>query len=327
MQLPLPPAPSGAIPESIYLRLSVTAACNLHCAYCRPQSARRPHRLAERLTDGEIVELVALLDGVAPIRKLRLTGGEPLLRAGLGRLIAALRDRLPDAELCMTTNGLLLESCAAALRAAGLGSVNVSLDAADRGRFEKLTGVDGLMRVLGGLDAARGASFDRIKINTVLIESVNGDRLDALVRIAARTGCEIRFVELMPFGEGARLFPRESLSADAALERITNRFEYGRALDPTATAERHEIVVDGETVVIGFITSVSRLFCEGCDRIRIDSAGRLFTCLRSDAGIDLNASLRAHGDDRAKERIAAAIGRKVPPAEFWPARSMAHVGG
>ena len=136
---------------------------------------------------------------------MRLTGGEPLLRPGLRGLITALSGCLPDAELCMTTNGLLLEQNAVALRAAGLDSVNVSLDAAAPERFEKLTGVDGLNRVLGGLDAARAARFDRVKINTELIDSCNGDQLDALIRIAARTGCEIRFVELMPFGEGTRL--------------------------------------------------------------------------------------------------------------------------
>lgn len=327
MQSSVPLAGTGAIPESIYLRLSVTSACNLHCEYCRPDSGSGAIPAAMRLSDEEIVALVALLNGVAPIRKLRLTGGEPLLRGGLHRLIAALRGCVPAAELCMTTNGLLLEQNARSLRAAGLDSVNVSLDAADSERFRKLTRIDGLTRVLAGLDAARGARFDRMKINTVLIESCNGDQLDALIRIAARNGCEIRFVELMPFGEGARLYPRESLSADAALERITSLFEYRHALEPTATAERHEIVVDGKKVAIGFITSVSRLFCEGCDRIRLDSVGRLFTCLRAERGIDVGAMFRAGDADRLKARIAAAMARKVPPAEFWPVRSMAHVGG
>ncbi len=316
-----------AIPESIYVRLSVTSACNLRCQYCRPDPGEGAAPSAERLSDDEIIALVSAMDEVAPIRKLRLTGGEPLLREGLPGLIAALRGRLPSAELCLTTNGMLLARSARALRAAGLNSVNVSLDSADREGFRKMTGTDGLSRVLAGLEAACQARFDRVKMNTVLIDSCNGDQLEALIRIAARSGCEIRFVELMPFGEGARLFPRESISADVALERIKGVFEYRRPLAPTATAERHEIVVDGEPVAIGFITSVSRLFCERCDRIRIDRAGRLFTCLRAESGIELAPDLRAAKSDRLRARLAAAFARKAPPQEFWPERSMVQVGG
>lgn len=310
--------------DSIYLRLSLTSECNLRCRYCRPSSGEHASRESVRiLTDIELLDVVGAVNAVMPIRKLRFTGGEPLLRPNLEELIAAFHRRLPDTDLFLTTNGIILKERAQALKRAGLRSLNISLDTLDEDGFERLTGIRGLWNVLRGIAAARSAGFERLKLNTVLMRSFNFGQLPSLVRLAARHDCEIRFVELMPYGAGADLFASDFLSADEALLMLRESFPYLRREEPSATAKRHVLDVDGKEVTIGFITSVSSPFCEGCDRIRLDSAGRIYPCLRSMEGVELAQAEK--GD--ARERIRRILLEKKTPAISWPKRSMVQMGG
>jgi GTP 3',8-cyclase len=318
--------PDHAQGRPIYLRLSLTDGCNLRCRYCRPAHSV-PADAVPPASDAELLGLLGVLREELTLYKLRLTGGEPLLRPGLPALVARLRAQWPDAHLAMTTNGILLPRRAAALRAAGLESVNLSLDAADAESFRRLSRGGRLDDVLAGLRAARRAGFAPVKINTVLIRSVNGRGLADLVRLAAEAGCEIRFIELMPCGEGAMLPAGEFLSADEALARLSDRFEYLGAAASTATARRHRLRVEGRETVVGFISAVSRPFCDGCDRLRLDCRGRLLGCLRRSESIDLLTPYRAGDREAVRRAVRLALAGKGPPDATWPGRHMVAIGG
>lgn len=282
------------------------------------------------LDDVELIDLVGAIHTAVSIRKLRITGGEPLLRPDLPELIAGLRRRLPAVALCLTTNGTLLGRTAAALRKAGLQRINISLDTADESVFRKLTRSRGLDRVLEGIAAAHDAGFETMKLNTVLLRSCNAADLEGLVRTAAKYDCEIRFVELMPFGEGAALFAREFLPASETLAKLKARFPYLGIRGCSSTAERHSLDVDGRPVTVGFIPSVTRPFCKRCDRLRLDSRGRLYGCLRSRRGAALCAS-QTDGTSFDATSILAGLNRVIHgrgrSGGAWPSRSMALLGG
>jgi cyclic pyranopterin phosphate synthase len=319
---------SGDPPSSLYIRLSLTEGCNLRCRYCRPAeaSSSRPGQ-DESLSDAELLSLVARVNEAIPIRKIRFTGGEPLLKPGVERLIAAYRQLLPRAKLCLTTNGTRLKNRAAALKQAGIKYLNISLDTLTEQAFQEVARKPGLKDVMAGIAAARHAGFERLKLNTVLLRTRNKDQVEELVRLAARFGCEIRFVELMPFGQGAHLFEQEFFSAGEALERLQNRLPLIRTEQPSDTAKRYRFDVDGREVVVGFITPVSHPFCSSCDRIRLDSFGRMFFCLRSEEGIDLAKPLRKSDTIALVTRIRRMVAQGERPRLNWPRRSMVHLGG
>jgi GTP 3',8-cyclase len=312
---------------SIYLRLSVTPECNLRCRYCRPGRSTAEGPRASLLNDDELVALVSSIDRVRPIRKLRFTGGEPLLKPDLPDLVARFGRLLPGAEFCLTTNGVLLKEKARAIRRAGVTALNVSLDTTDDEVFRRLTRTGGLRRVIDGIEAARAARFSRLKLNSVLLRSFNSHQISSLVGIAARNECEIRFVELMPIGQGATLFDREFLSAEEALEKMKGLYSYRGPRSPSATAQRHLFEVEGREVTIGFITSVSHPFCRGCDRIRLDSAGRIYSCLRDERGDALVQLMRAGKEEELKERIACSLVGGRGMEKNWPERQMVQLGG
>lgn len=314
----------------MYLRLSLTERCNLRCAYCAPAGCARPRGSAE-LSDDEVLALVAQIHRAAGLSKVRLTGGEPLLRRGAVELLGRLRALLPEATLALTTNGTLLERHAAELSRYGLDALNISLDTPDPEEFFRLTGGGDLARVARGVAAARQAlQLSKFKLNTVLLRSRNLHRLAELVRLARRWGCEPRFIELMPFGAGAPLFLEEYVSADEALSHLSAAFPL---LSPPAdgagsgAARRLRLEVDGEPLSVGLISAVSHPFCSRCDRLRLDARGRLFSCLRSTRGEDLALLLRRGEEEELWRRVRALVAGKRLPAEFWPARSMASIGG
>lgn len=329
----IPNSPTSLRP--IYLRLSITSKCNLRCQYCRPHvrtDAESEGRCvsgndSKALTDQELVRLVSLISEVAPIYKLRLTGGEPLLRDHVSNLVRSFRRMLPEAELCMTTNGMRLKDRIEDLKAAGIESLNISLDTTKPDRFYTISRHRNLTRIIEGIETAHLAGFKKLKLNTVLMRKYNADHLSDLIRLAARNRCEIRFVELMPFGQGAHLFDEQFISADEALASIRSEFEYIAPLAASATARRHKIRVDGQEVKIGFITGMSELFCHRCDRIRLDSFGQAFSCLRSEQGVDLGALLRRNDFDTLRDTIRNAIAGKSLPQKHWPERSMVLLGG
>ncbi|MSQ42457.1 MAG: GTP 3',8-cyclase MoaA [Dehalococcoidia bacterium] len=284
------------------LRLSVTDRCNLRCRYCMPQEvfgadfAFLPR--ADLLTFEEITRLAGLF-AARGVRKLRLTGGEPTLRADLPALVAMLR-AIPDVEIAMTTNGTLLKSLAAPLARAGLDRVTVSLDSLDDAVFRQMNDMDfPVALVLEGIDAAAAAGLGPVKINAVVRRGVNDHTLVALARRFRGTPHVVRFIEFMDVGttNGWRL--DEVVPAADLVRQIDAAFplEPVEANYPGEVARRYRYC-DGAGE-IGFITSVTQPFCGTCTRARLSAEGRLYTCLFAVAGTDLRGALRSGAGDAA----------------------------
>lgn len=315
------------MPRSLYLRLSVTDHCNLRCRYCRPahDPSGRPAPFAA--SDAELLEIIRLIRGEYPVHKIRVTGGEPLLHKDVPQLVARLHAEMPQAELALSTNGLLLAPIAGELRRAGIQSINISIDTLDVAAFRRLTRGGNVKTVLDGIAAARAVGFAKIRLNAVLMRHVNGSRLDELVSLAAQFDCEIRFIELMPYGEGAAIYDEEFFSGDEALESLQQSFEYLGPAPDSATAARYRFCVAGRERTVGFITTVSHPFCDRCDRLRLDSHGRIYACMRTPVGVDLLGPLRAGRIDVLRQRIRQETPNKTIPQGVWPGHSLVTIGG
>ena len=263
-----------------YLRLSVTDRCNCRCAYCMPAGGVPMLGHADILSFEELAA-VARAAAELGVRKVRLTGGEPLARRGvvdLVRMVAA----VPGVdEVAMTTNATLLAPVAGALREAGLSRLNVSLDTLRPDRYAKITRCGRLEDALAGLAAAREAGFSRTKVNCVLMGGVNDDEVADLAGLARNEAVDVRFIELMPIGPAAG-WPRASfVAADAVLDALPGLELLGR--DGVAELYR----MPGWAGRVGLIRPMSHKFCDGCSRIRVTADGKLKPCLHSAAEIDL----------------------------------------
>ncbi|WP_206861096.1 GTP 3',8-cyclase MoaA [Lysobacter changpingensis] len=288
------------------LRLSVIEACNFRCPYCMPADRVADDYGFDSATRLSFDEIETLVRGFAQlgVHKLRLTGGEPLLRKGLPQLIERLA-RIPGLDdIALTTNGSLLASQARALREAGLGRITVSLDAMDPARFRDMTGGRGeLADVLAGLEAARAAGFESIKINCVVERGINDDQVLPLVSHFRGTGHVVRFIEFMDVGT-CNDWSRERVVPSAELrDRIAARWPL-RALEANYRGEvaSRYAFEDGQGEV-GFVSSVSEPFCGDCHRARVSADGRLYTCLFAGDGQDLRPAL-SQGVDALRDRVA-----------------------
>lgn len=310
-----------------YLRLSVTDRCDLRCVYCMPPegAAWVPH--GEILTYEEILRVCRVLAGLG-VRTIRLTGGEPLVRRGVDGLAGALR-QLPGVErVVMTTNGQRLAELAGALKQAGLEGVNLSLDTLDREKYARLTRGGELEKTLRGLDRALEVGL-KVKLNCVPLSGAEEDAA-ALAALARDRGVDLRFIELMPLGEGARL---AGLSSDQVRAVLTARYGpltpwEGTEGDGPAVYE----TLEGFPGKIGFISPMTRSFCARCSRVRLTAQGFLKLCLYESAGLDLRALLRSGAGDRElRERAAAAIRQKPAAHRFGQGpgdgRKMFQIGG
>ena len=312
------------------LRISVTDRCNFRCGYCMPEEGMDWLPRSELLTFEEIERVAALLVGRFGVDSIRLTGGEPTVRAHLPVLIGKLAAL--GVDLALTTNGAGLAGCAHDLRAAGLGRINISLDTLRADRFEELTRRDDLHRVVAGIDAAVAAGLHPVKVNTVVMRDVNDDELVDLARFGRERGVVVRFIEFMPLdAQGA--WERDRVVAQREIvERIHEVFPLApvdRGHDP---AGRFRYLDGGGE--IGVIPSVTEPFCGACDRIRLTSEGRLRNCLFAVEETDLRAVLRGGGSDddlaRAVESCVAAKweGHAIGRVRFVrPERSMSQIGG
>ncbi|WP_128378735.1 GTP 3',8-cyclase MoaA [Streptomyces cavernae] len=327
------------------LRISLTDRCNLRCSYCMPAEGTPWCPAGELLTDDEIIRLITVAVRDLGVRQVRFTGGEPLLRRGLERIVAATTSlRTPDGdtpETALTTNGVLLERRATALREAGLRRVNVSLDTLDRARYTRLTRRDRLPEVLAGLRAAAEAGLTPVKINSVLLRGVNEDEAVSLVRWALERGYQPRFIEQMPLGPADVWDRDEMVSAAEILSLLRSEL----TLTPVHAAVRGAapaetwIVSDvrspaGIVPAVGIVASVSRPFCRGCDRTRLTADGQLRTCLFARAETDLRALLRGGASDREIAGVwrgtmwAKQRGHGIDDGEFRrPDRPMSAIGG
>jgi cyclic pyranopterin phosphate synthase len=317
------------------LRVSITDRCNYKCVYCR--TGEMGAQYPELETD-EYLRLIRLFVGLG-ISKVRLTGGEPLLRRGLLDMVRELATwrTLEDEplDLALTTNGHLLEDLAAPLKAAGLNRVTVSMDAVDAATFERITRISGSFEtVLRGVRAARAAGLTPLKINCVLLRGFNDDQIEGFARFAREEDVVVRFIEFMPLEEGRLWTPEIVVTLKEIVERI------GRAMpliemparEASETARRYTFS-DG-VGEIGIIAPVSQAFCGACSRVRLTSDGKIRTCLFSQVEHDLYGRMRAgSSDDELREYIVHTVEGKEArhhigePGFLKPSRSMVHIGG
>jgi cyclic pyranopterin phosphate synthase len=293
------------------LRLSVTDRCNFRCPYCMPRERYHEKyrflKSTERLSFEELVRLTRLFLPLGVV-KLRITGGEPLLRAGLPDLIGDLTD-LPGVEdIALTTNGVLLAQQAAALRAAGLRRITVSLDSLDPQVFAAMAGGFGSVEeILQGIAAAQHAGLDPIKVNTVVQRGVNDHTLLDLLQHFRGTGVIVRFIEYMDVGNRNDWNRAHVLPSQQLLERIDARWPL-TAIEPAYTGEvaRRYAFKDGGGE-IGFISSVTQPFCGDCSRARLSADGKLHTCLFAAEGLDLRSPLRGGASDEELSALIRAV--------------------
>jgi cyclic pyranopterin phosphate synthase len=314
------------------LRISVTDRCNLRCTYCMPEDVVFMDR-RELLTFEEIAHFVRVAAPLG-IDKIRLTGGEPLMRRGLENLVRLLATVPGIKDVGLTTNGLLLADHAQALYDAGLRRINVSLDTLDPGRFREVARRDGLEQVLEGIAAAKKAGFHPIKVNAVSIRGVTDRDAVPLARYAREHGLEMRFIEYMPIGaeaweRGKVFFAHEILEQ---LEREVCPLVPAKDYDPRAPAMDFEYTDGGGRV--GMIASVSRPFCLSCNRLRLTCEGKLRNCLFALNEVDVKRYLRDRPDDAALADVIRQNvrdkweGHEINTARFVkPQRTMHAIGG
>ncbi len=287
------------------LRLSVTDRCNLRCHYCMPEDEYLWLPREDVLTFEEIVRLADLMAEVG-VDRLRLTGGEPLLRRDAPDLVARLAARPWVRDLALTTNGVLLADAAPDLKRAGLHRLTVSLDTLQRDRFHRLTRMDALDRVLAGIDAARQVGFTGLKLDTVVTRGDNDDELVDLLRFGREVDAEVRFIEYMDVGGATRWRPEAVVSQAEILARLTDH--YGPIAPvgdrSSAPAERFRLP-DGRT--FGIIASTTQPFCRSCDRARLTADGVLLLCLYAQHGTDLRRPLRAGASHETLRRVVEAV--------------------
>lgn len=305
-----------------YLRLSVTDRCNFRCRYCMPAEGVCKREHSEMLSFEELTEIVRTAVSIG-VSKVRLTGGEPLVRRGIVDLCRSLRAINGVRELTMTTNGALLPQYAAELKQAGVDRLNISLDTLNKDKFASLTRGGSLADTLTGLDAAWNAGFRGTKLNAVLLGGVNEDEIPALAQLAQDGKYEVRFIELMPIGECAD-WPRDwFLSADTVLHALPEL----QRLPNEGVAELYRM--PGWKGKIGLIRPMSHRFCADCDRIRVTADGRLKPCLHSAQEIALRG---LHGEDLERALREGMFGKPVShhmqsgqPSESR--RGMSQIGG
>lgn len=290
-----------------YLRVSVTDKCNLRCVYCMPEGGLPWLQRDEILSYEEIAQIVDAAAS-AGVRSIRLTGGEPLLRRHLERLVAMIAAIEGIEDIALSTNALLLEEQVDALAAAGLRRVNVSLDTLDADRFEAIARRPGLDRVLRGIDAAIARGLHPVKINCVVMRGRNDDELPAFAELSRRLPVAVRFIETMPVLEYAERQAQEYVSADELLERLRDIAELQPVDGPLGNGPARYFAFPGAAGTIGVITPMSHDYCNRCNRIRLTADGRLRLCLFGDHHIDLRTPLRA-GASRAE--IAGLLERSM----------------
>jgi len=284
------------------LRVSVTDRCNLRCQYCMPEEEYVWLPRDEILNFEEISALVEVFAGLGVV-KIRLTGGEPLLRRDLDQLLHMLAANPLVRDLTLTTNGLLLGQYARALREAGLHRLTVSLDTLRPDRFRALVRRDGHAEVLQGIAAACAAGFSRIKLNAVVIRGFNDDELADLIEYGRGAGVEVRFIEYMDVGGATRWSMNQVVSRAEMLQQLASRFGAVESLHESGTAPADRFALPDGTR-FGIISSTTRPFCGSCDRARLMPDGMWLLCLYAEQGIDLKRMLRGGAP---REEIARAI--------------------
>jgi cyclic pyranopterin phosphate synthase len=315
-----------------YLRVSLTDRCNMRCVYCMPAMGMQFHPRPELLTNDELLLAVRAAAG-AGFRKLRLTGGEPMLRQGIVELVREMK-AIPGIEhIAMTTNALRLRKLAGPLKEAGLDRVNISIDSLDAVKFRQITRGGNLDEVWAGVQAAEAEGLRPIKLNAVVVRGMNDDEVLRLAELTTVHPWEFRFIEVMPLTGVAGLAEEGVVSTAELIARIEERYgqlePYGQ--DPADPARRYRI--PGAPGKIGFISAVTDPFCATCNRMRLTADGRLHLCLLRDDEVDLRAAIRSGASAAEIEQIIRHAvylkpwGHGLPDGVLPTLRGMSELGG
>ncbi|MBN1470632.1 MAG: GTP 3',8-cyclase MoaA [Syntrophaceae bacterium] len=290
--------------EINYLRVSITDRCNLHCVYCRPKEGISLQGHEDILRYEEIIRVVSLAVRMGLI-KVRVTGGEPLVRRGCVDFLASLKkiDGLQDISL--TTNGILLEEFAQRIFDAGIQRINVSLDSLDKDKYFRITNGGNLDAVLRGIIRAEDVGFSPIKINTVLIKGFNDDEALKFARLAAEKPFQVRFIELMPMGKTKLDYGEDYMPTSQLIEKISQHYglEQLKSKKNKSDGPARIFRIKGGAGEIGFINPVSEHFCATCNRLRLTSDGKLRACLLNETEIDLKKALRENCSNAELEKL------------------------
>lgn len=316
------------------LRISVTDRCNIRCFYCMPNENVQFRPRHEILTFEEIVRFVRVAASLG-INKLRMTGGEPLVRTDLVHLVSELSRVEGIQEIALTTNGILLEEHAAPLKAAGLTRVNISLDTLSEQTFRRIARRDGLDRVLAGIEAARRAGFKQIRLNAVAIRGVTEPEIVPLTQYALERDLQMRFIEFMPL-DGEQQWQQEQVLSGEDIRRALE--EAIGPLEPETRADASQPAADyrfeNGAGTVGFINPVTEPFCGQCNRLRLTAEGQVRNCLFSTTEWDARALLRGGAsDDEIAELVRDCVRAKKPghgidePGFLRPERAMYQIGG
>lgn len=284
-----------------YLRVSITDRCNLRCFYCMPSGGLIPIEHKEILRYEEIIRVIRIAAGIG-LRKIRITGGEPLVRKNVVYLVASIKNIPGIEDLSLTTNGILLSSYAEELKSAGVDRVNVSLDTLKPERYREITRCGDLSFVLEGIEALEKVGLNPIKINMVPIRGVNEDEIKEFARLTLLAAYQVRFIEYMPFGSEDMWSPEKFIST----EEIKSIVEGVGPITPIKlrkSGPARYFRFESAPGVIGFISPISNHFCNECNRLRLTSDGKLRPCLFSETEIDLKPSLRGGASDDEIRRL------------------------
>jgi cyclic pyranopterin phosphate synthase len=298
-----------------YVRLSVTDRCDLRCFYCIPQQFKGFEEPDHWLTFDEIERVIAAFSELG-VEKIRITGGEPLVRKNIPELARRLSSIPGINDLSLSTNAVQLSRHAKALHEANVSRINVSLDSLDPQRFKQITNGGKLEKVLSGLMAAKETGFQPIKINMVVMKGVNDDEVQEMVKFCIQHDFTLRFIETMPMGDTGRNASNHYLSLDVVKRQLQQQFELIPGVMPGGGPARY-MQVAGTDLKIGFITPISQHFCETCNRVRLSADGTLYLCLGQDDKVEFRPLLRAGADhETIKQTIIEAIARKPERHEF-----------
>ena len=316
-----------------YIRLSVTDRCDFRCVYCMTEDMTFLPR--NQILSLEELHQVAKAFTELGVKKIRLTGGEPMVRRDVMCLVERIGQLPGLEELLLTTNGAQLQKFAAPLKAAGVSRINISIDSLDTDRFKRISRVGKLKNVLVGIEAARAAGFNRIRLNSVIMRGYNEDEILPLADFAIDRGIDIAFIEEMPLGEASDHKREETTcSNDWVRSVIEEKYDLLDSAEKTAGPSRYTKVV-GMQSRIGFISPVSHNFCEDCNRVRVTAEGRLLLCLGNEHSVDLRAVLRNEGSDHIDLKLAIIAAMDLKPERHYfydhdhtqPVRLMNVTGG
>ena len=316
-----------------YIRLSVTDRCDFRCVYCMTEDMTFLPR--NQILSLEELHQVAKAFTELGVKKIRLTGGEPMVRRDVMCLVERIGQLPGLEELLLTTNGAQLQKFAAPLKAAGVSRINISIDSLDTDRFKRISRVGKLENVLVGIEAARAAEFNRIRLNSVIMRGYNEDEILPLADFAIDRGIDIAFIEEMPLGEASDHKREETTcSNDWVRSVIEEKYDLLDSAEKTAGPSRYTKIV-GMQSRIGFISPVSHNFCEDCNRVRVTAEGRLLLCLGNEHSVDLRAVLRNEGSSHNDLKLAIIAAMDLKPERHYfydhdhtqPVRLMNVTGG